>query len=89
MKARIITAVALVAVCAALAGCSSKEKDARERERIELEEQSRRETQAANKAITEMNRKLFGRKPAAKPADAPAAAQPKPEEKMTDSEPAK
>jgi hypothetical protein len=85
MKARFITVVALVVVCAALPGCGSKEKEARERERMELEEKSRREAEAANKAITEMNRKMFGRKPA----DKPAEAQPKPEEKKPGAEPAK
>ena len=89
MKARFITVVAFVVVCAALPGCGSKEKEARERERMELEEKSRREAEAANKAITEMNRKMFGRKPAEKPADAPVAAQPKPEERKPGAEPAK
>jgi hypothetical protein len=87
MNARFIIMVALVGVCAALPGCGSKEKEARERARMELEEKSRRETEAANKAITDMNRKMFGRKPADKPTDAPPPA--KPEEKKAGSEPQK
>lgn len=45
------------------AGCgpSKAEREAaeRERQRLEFEEQARRETEAANKAITEMNQNMF------------------------------
>ena len=45
-------------------GCdpSKSERESQERARLELEERSRQETEAANKAITGVNRKL-GRKP--------------------------
>lgn len=88
MNSRFITVLALVAVCAALPGCDSKEKAARERERMDLEEQSRRDAETANKAITDMNRKMFARKPAEKPAETPPPAQPKPEEKKPEPAPA-
>lgn len=88
MNSRFITVVALVVVCAALPGCDSKAKTARERERIDLEEQSRREAEAANKAITDLNRKMFARKPTEKPAEASTPAQPKAEEKKSEPAPA-
>ena len=42
-------------------GPSKAEREAaeRERQRLELEEKARRETEAANKAITEMNQNMF------------------------------
>tara|TARA_R110002020_G_scaffold327974_2_gene543900 strand:- start:267 stop:584 length:318 start_codon:yes stop_codon:yes gene_type:complete len=40
-------------------GPSKAEREAAERQRLELEEQARRETEAANKAITEMNQSMF------------------------------
>ena len=89
MKARLVASLVLAAVCVLQPGCGSKEQETRERERMELEEQSRREAEAANKAISEMNRKRFGRKPAEKPAEAPATEQPKPEEKQPAAEPQK
>lgn len=79
MKSRFIAIAALVAVGAVLPGCRDQEKATRER--MDLEEQSRREAEAANKAITEINRKLFARHPAEKPAEAPATKPPKPGEK--------
>ena len=89
MNARFIVMVALVGVWAVLPGCSSKEKEARERERMELEEKSRREAEAANKAITDMNRKMFGRKAVEKTTDTPARESGKPEQKKAGSEPQK
>ena len=71
MKSRFIAIAALVAVGAVLPGCRSREEATRER--LELEEQSRREAEAANKAITEINRKLFARQPAVKSAEGQAA----------------
>ena len=62
MRARSAIFLVLVVSCTAFPGCSSREKEARERARLELEEQSRRDAEAANKAITGMNQKL-GRKP--------------------------
>lgn len=54
-----------LALTIVLVGCgpSQGERAAQERARFELEERLRQETEAANKAITEVNRKL-GRKPA-------------------------
>ena len=89
MKTRLVASVALAAFCVLHPGCSSKEQETRERERMELEERSRREAEAANKAITDLNRKRFGRKPVETPAAAPAAEQPKPEEKQPAAEPQK
>ena len=88
MNSRFVTVLALVALCAALPGCDSKEKAARERDRMDLEEQARRDAETANKAITDMNRKMFARKSAEKPAEAPTPAQPKPEEKKPEPAPA-
>ena len=48
-------------------GCDRGEREAareRERQRLEMEESVRRETEAAHQAITDMNKRLF-RKPAA------------------------
>lgn len=71
-------------LAAFLAGCgpSKAEREAELRARMEQEEKSRREMEAANKAITDMSKKL-GRKPPAidlgvktepAPASAPASA---------------
>ncbi len=64
MKPKLL--ILALSLSALLAGCgpSKAERDAQERARIELEEKSRREAEAANKAITENNKKL-GRKPPA------------------------
>jgi len=47
-----------------MAGCgpSKVEREAKERERLELEERQNREERKANQAITDMNKKL-GKKP--------------------------
>jgi hypothetical protein len=44
-----------------VAGCgpTKAERDAEQRARLEQEEKARRETEAANKAITDMNQKMF------------------------------
>ncbi len=89
MKTRLVASLALAAVCVLHPGCGSKEQETRERERMELEERSRREAEAANKAITDMNRKRFGRKPLEKTAETPAGVQSKPEEKQPAAEPQK
>lgn len=59
----------LLAVLPGLAGCgpSAAERAAKERERRELEEKSRREAEQGNKAITDMNKKMFGKKSAPAP----------------------
>lgn len=54
----------VLALTAGLAGCgpSQAERDAQERERRALEEKSREEAERANQAITDMNKKMFGKK---------------------------
>ncbi|MBL9207343.1 MAG: hypothetical protein JNN01_19845 [Opitutaceae bacterium] len=54
----------LLALAFGFAGCgpSKTERDAKERERRALEEKSREEAEQANKAITDMNKKMFGKK---------------------------
>ena len=49
-----------------ITGCgpSKNEREAQERARLELEERSRQEIEAANKAITNVNRKLGRKTPA-------------------------
>ena len=61
-----ITIIFTLVLFLLVTGCgpSKAEREAQERARIELEEKTRREAEAANKAITEMNKKL-GRKPPA------------------------
>jgi hypothetical protein len=81
MKSRFLPVTVLIAVCAAVSGCGSKEREARERERMDLEEQSRRDAEMANKAITDLNRKMFARKPTEPSSEASAAQPPKPDEK--------
>ncbi len=72
------------ALAFAFTGCgpSKAELAAKERQRLELEEQARRDAEKANKAITEMNKKAFGRKPPALdlglPAEKPADPAPEP-----------
>jgi hypothetical protein len=63
----------VVALAFVLAGCgpSAAERAAKERQRLELEEKSRREAEQANQAITDMNKKMFSKKPAPTPAPAP------------------
>jgi len=59
-----IAAVMVLGSVLGLAGCgpSRQERADRDRARLELEERSRQEAEAANKAITSINQKL-GRKP--------------------------
>jgi hypothetical protein len=78
MKARSTIFLVLVVSYTAFAGCSSRKKEARERARLELEEQSLREAQTANKAITGMNQRMFDKKPLGTPAAASAGEQAKP-----------
>lgn len=56
--------VVLILVMQLWSGCGDKRAD-KERVRLELEEQARRETEAGNKAITDLNQRTFGKKPAA------------------------
>ena len=64
MRNKLLISILIACIAAGAAGCgpSKDELRARERARLEREEQARREAQRANKAITEMNQKL-GRKP--------------------------
>jgi predicted component of type VI protein secretion system len=61
---KILTLLLALSLSLLVTGCgpSKAEREAQERARLELEEKTRREAEAANKAITEMNKKL-GRKP--------------------------
>ena len=61
------------------AGCglSKAEREAKERERIELEERQNREARKANEAITDMNKRL-GKKPPALDLGVPAEKKPEP-----------
>ena len=65
MSYRVSRIILLLASVCVLAGCgpSKAERDAKKQQRLELEEKQRREAEAANKAITDMNKKAFGRKP--------------------------
>jgi hypothetical protein len=56
----------IVLSCAVSTGCGSNESEAetRERERADLEERARMDAEAANRAITEINRRMFGKKSA-------------------------
>ena len=56
-----ITIILTLVLSLLVTGCgpSKAEREAQERARIELEEKTRREAEAANKAITEMNQNMF------------------------------
>jgi hypothetical protein len=87
MKTRRVSVAATTAVLAlALAGCgpSKDELAARERARLEAEQHAEQDAAKGNKAITDMNKKMFGRMNASAPGtSAPATqpAQPAPEDK--------
>jgi hypothetical protein len=52
----------LIACCLILSfftGCERKPAEADQKARLELQEKARLESEAANKAMTEMNRKMF------------------------------
>ena len=61
MKTTALFLILGLSVLATGCGPSKAEREAaeRERQRLELEEKSRRETEAANKAITDMNQNMF------------------------------
>jgi hypothetical protein len=65
----------ILALGAGLSGCgpSAEERAAKERERLRLEEMSRKDAEQANKTITDMNKKMFGKKapPATEPEKKP------------------
>lgn len=58
-----------------VSGCGASDVDQaraeRERARLQLEEKARRDAEAANKAITDLNKKMFGQKPAEPPPATP------------------
>ncbi len=65
LKKQYIVILPMLALAGIVAGCgpSKAEREAKERERqrLEYEEKQRQEAAAANKAITEMNQRMFGR----------------------------
>ena len=76
-----ILIAAIVLGALALGGCGVSEAEhargERSRAKLELEEKTRREAVAANKALTDLNRKLFAKPPAdPAPASPPASAKP-------------
>jgi hypothetical protein len=80
MQNKLILFFLSFALALALTGCgpSKAELAAKERQRLELEEQARRDAEKANKAITEMNKKAFGRKPPSLDLGLPAEKRPEP-----------
>jgi len=62
MKIRVPIIALVLSLFVTGCGPSKAEREAEERARIELEQQAERERAAANKAITDMSKKL-GRKP--------------------------
>ena len=78
--------IIILGLCAPLVGCgpSKAERDAEMRARLEQQERDDRAAEAANKAITEMSKKL-GRKPPALDLGVPQPAPvPAPEPKTSD-----
>ena len=51
----------MVVITLLVTGCGEKAAD-KERARMELEDKARREGEAGNKAITDLNHRLFGKK---------------------------
>lgn len=77
--------VVLIFVVAFGTGCgpSAAERQALQRERLQLEETQRREAEAANRAITDINKKMFGRKAPSLDLEIPTDAKAKPDPKPT------
>ena len=61
MKTKTFIFAFYIVLACAFAGCgpSKEERDAKERQRLELEEKARLDTEKANKAITGMTEKAF------------------------------
>lgn len=61
MKIKPFLVIFYIALACVFAGCgpSKAERDAKERQRLELEEKARLDTEKANKAITGMTEKAF------------------------------
>ena len=82
MKAnRLIVVSAVLAFTLAGCGPSKAEREANERARLQEEEQTQRDAQKANEAITGMNKKL-GRKPPALDLGGPTEKKPQPAPKQ-------
>jgi hypothetical protein len=64
MKNKPFLFVFYIALACAFVGCgpSKEERDAKERQRLQLEEQAQRDIQKSNEAVNEVSKKL-GRKP--------------------------
>ena len=64
MKTKLFGAVFYIALGCTFAGCgpSKEEREAKERQRLQLEEQAQRDIQKSNKAVDDVSKKL-GRKP--------------------------
>ncbi len=64
MKTKLIVFVLCAASTCAFVGCgpSKEEREAKERQRLQLEEQAQRDIQKSNKAVEDVSKKL-GRKP--------------------------
>ena len=64
MKNKPFLFVFYIALACAFVGCgpSKEERDAKERQRLKLEEQAQRDIQKSNEAVNEVSKKL-GRKP--------------------------
>jgi len=76
---KVILSLVCFALVFALGGCGASEKEktaAKERARLALEEKQLRETEEANKAITNMNQKMFGRMNSSVPGSATATTAP-------------
>ena len=62
MRTRILGSLIIVSLAAAfLPGCSKNEKD-KAHARLNLEEQAQRDAEQGNKAITDLNKRMFGKK---------------------------
>ncbi len=64
MKNKLFSFVFCIVLACVFAGCgpSKEEGDAKERQRLQLEEQAQRDIQKSNEAVNEVSKKL-GRKP--------------------------
>jgi hypothetical protein len=85
---KILMLIIALSLALLVTGCgpSKAEREAQERARIELEEKTRREAEDANKAITDMNKKL-GRKPPSIDLGVPADPAPSPSETEKSAQP--
>ena len=75
-KRIVVAALALLAGSVVGCGPSKEELAARERARLEVERQAQQDAAKANKAITEMNKKMFSRMNASRTGTPVPATQP-------------